>query len=127
MDSLFEKTKRFLSVCDGAHEICKGLHWSAEHHAEHILTDDIDDAILDYQDKIAEVVMGLTGQKFQVGDLKALVGSSKDCKSFLNELESDLISYKKELGSDIRVDGLINVLDDFATDISKWKYLSTLL
>ena len=127
MENLFEKTKHFLSVCDGAHEICKGLHWGAERHSEHILTDDIDGVILGYQDKIAEVVMGLTGQKYQVGDLKALVGSSKDCKSFLSELESDVISYKKELGGDVRMDAIKNILDDFASDIAKWKYLATFI
>ena len=67
MKELKSKCIEFLSYCDGYHEILKGLHWGATHHAEHILTDDIDGSVLEYQDKIAECVMGITDSKFGVG------------------------------------------------------------
>lgn len=122
---LRKDTIEFLSILDGAHETLKGLHWHAERHAEHILTDDIDHSVLEYQDKIAESVMGIIDDKFGVGELKALVGDAKEIHDFLDELMSDVKEYRENVG-----DGhpaIINIVDDFLTDITKWKYLATFL
>ena len=116
-------TNEFLSVLDGAHETLKGLHWSADNHSRHVLTDDIDHDVLEYQDKIAESVMGLIDDKFSVGELHALVGDSKEIKGFLNELYSDVKEYR---GKVEEYDAIVNIIDDFLTDITKWKYLATL-
>jgi hypothetical protein len=126
MEKLRKDTIEFLSMLDGYHEVCKGLHWSADRHSKHILTDDIDGAVLEYQDKIAEVVMGMIDDKFEVGELKALTSDAKDCKAMLEELESDTLNYKKEIGDEPKVAAIHNVIDDLLTDINKWKYLDTL-
>ena len=126
MADLFKNTKEFLSICDGNHQLCKGIHWSTDNKAEHLLIDDIDSAVLEYQDKVAECVMGLTGNKFSVGDLKSLLPQATNTKSMLDELEGDVIDYKNEIGDENRMAALHNILDDFLTDINKWKYLSTL-
>lgn len=125
MDNLREKTIKFLSICDGYHELCKGFHWSAEKHSDHILMDDVDSAVLEYQDKIAEVVMGMIDDKFKPGELHALVSNSKDIKSMLKEMQEDVLKFKSEIGDKPIVDALHNVLDDFLSDICKWKYLAT--
>ena len=94
MEELRKNTIEFLSMLDGYHQVCKGLHWGAVKHSEHILTDDIDSSVLEYQDKLAEVVMGMIDDKFKVGELKSLTSDAKDCESMLNELENDIIDFK---------------------------------
>ena len=126
MKNLQEKTLQFLSICEGMHQMLKGFHWGAVKHSIHILTDDIDHDILEYQDKIAEIVMGLTGVKYKAGDLKALVSDASDVKTLLNEFENDVLEYKKEVGNDARMSSVHNVIDDILSDVNKWKYLETL-
>jgi hypothetical protein len=87
--------------------------------------DEIDETVLEYQDKVAEVVMGLTGKKFQVGQLKALVGDSSSCSAFLNDLEKDVLKYKESIGNEAKVAAIHNIIDDFLSDIYKWKYRET--
>lgn len=127
MADLREKTIEFLSICDGAHQLCKGLHWEAKNHSTHVLMDDVDSAVLEYQDKIAEVVMGMIGDKFKVGELKALVSDATTPKEMLEELEKDVLEYKDAIGDEPKMAALHNIIDDFLTDINKWKYLETLL
>jgi DNA-binding ferritin-like protein len=129
MSELRKNTIEFLSILDGYHQICKGLHWGAVKHAEHILTDEIDGSVLEYQDKIAEIVMGMiisdNGEKFKVGELKSLTSNAKDCMSMLKEMEDDVIEYKGQIGDEAKMQAIHNVLDDMLSDINKWKYLST--
>ena len=127
MSDLRKNTLEFLSICDGAHQVCKGLHWGAVKHAEHILTDDIDSAVLEYHDKVAEIVMGMLDDKYHVGELKALVSNAKDINSFLDEFENDVMSYKEKLGNEPKTQAIHNVIDDLLSDINKWKYLATFI
>lgn len=126
MENLRKNTLEFLSICDGAHQLAKGLHWGADKHSQHILMDEVDESVLEYQDKVAEIVMGMIGDKYKPGELKSLVSNARDIKGMLNELESDVISYKTKIGDDKRMAALHNVIDDFLSDINKWKYLETL-
>lgn len=118
-----EDTKTFLSTLEGYHQLSKTLHWSAQSMSEHKLMDDIDHSILEYEDSIAEVVMGLTDSRFQNGDLKTLLPSSKDVKTMLRELKTDVKRYRDKVDFS---EGITNILDDFLTDIDKWNYLRTL-
>lgn len=126
MADFHKSTIEFLSICDGTHQLCKGIHWSTDNKSEHLLVDEIDDAVLEYQDKIAECAMGSTGIKFKIGDLKALLPEAKDTKGMLDELEHDVLNYKHIVGEDLKASAFHNILDDFLTDIYKWKYLATL-
>ena len=126
MENLRKNTIEFLSMLDGYHEVLKGLHWSAVQHSKHVRTDEIDGDILEYQDKIAEIVMGMINDKFKVGELKALMSDAKDCESMLNELESDTLAYKDNIGDEPKVAAIHNIIDDMLSDIYKWKYLNTL-
>ena len=102
----------------------KGLHWNSGCKAEHLLTDDIDEAILEYEDKIAENVMGNGGFRIGVGELKTMLPSAKSLTDMLNELETDVKKFKATLVEDKHA-GIINILDDLLTDINTWRYLKT--
>ena len=126
MKELKEITLNFLSECEGYHQLCKGLHWSTSNKAEHLLVDNIDDEVLSFQDRVAEAVMGMTNDKFGIGELKTLLPNSKTVESMLNELEEDTLSFKDGIGEDNKRSGLINILDELLESINKFKYLRTL-
>lgn len=115
----------FLSALEGYHSTLKMLHWSAERHSEHVLTDDIDSSILKYEDKISEVAMGALDTRFGIGDLKCMLPQSKDLKSVLKELKTDVNDFR-DAAEEKKMNGLVNILDDFTEDINTWEYLRTL-
>lgn len=124
MSTLKKDSIEFLSILEGNHQLLKGLHWNSGCKAEHLLTDDIDEAILEYEDKIAENVMGNGGFRIGVGELKTMLPSAKSLTDMLNELELDVKKYKATLVEDKHA-GIINILDDLLTDINTWRYLKT--
>ena len=71
--------------------------------------------------------MGLTGKKFTIGQLKTLLPNATTTEALLREILSDTIAFKKEIGDDIEVCALQNVLDDVLTDVSQLKYRAQLI
>lgn len=123
---LKEKAIEFLSSCEGYHQRAKELHWDAQKNSRHTLLDEIDSTVLDYQDKVAESVMGILNIRFGVGDLKTLVPDAKSLDTIIDEMLSDVINFKKEVEGEIKNSGLVNILDDFITDLNRFNYLKTL-
>ena len=127
MKQLKTKTIEFLSVLEGYHQCLKMLHWSATHHALHILTDDMDSEVLKVEDDIAECVMGVLDNKFGIGDLKTMLPEAKTLDGLLKEMKKDLLEFKSAVGDDAELSGLHNILDDYMQSINKWNYLRTLV
>ena len=48
----------FLSSLEGYHQRLKEIHFSTLNKSEHLLADDMDGDVLEYQDRIAEASMG---------------------------------------------------------------------
>lgn len=127
MKELKNKTIEYLSNIEGYHQCLKTLHWSATHHALHILTDDMDGEVLKVEDEIAECVMGILDIKFGIGDLKTMLPSAKTLDALLKEMKADLIEFKENVGDGADVAGLNNILDEYMQNINKWNYLRTLV
>ena len=121
-----ENGLNLLSNCEGYHQLLKGLHWQADNKSEHLLTDDMDSSVLDFEDKMAENIMGFLGEKFHTGELKTMLLEADNIKSLLDEMENDIASFVEEIGDDRKLGGIHNIIDDFLEDINKWKYLATL-
>lgn len=121
-----DKAKELLCSLEGYHQILKELHWSTDNHSRHILTDDIDSGVLEFEDELAEVVMGKLGEKFGRGDLKTMLPEAEELKGILDELEKDVNEFIDSIGGEHGYGGIYNVTDDFLSKIYKWKYLETL-
>lgn len=121
-----ENTKKLLSYLEGYHQRLKELHWSEDNHSRHLLTDEIDGGVLEFEDALAEVVMGKLGEKFGKGDLKTMVPQSEELKGLLVELEKDVNEFEESIGGEHGFGGVYNVVDDFLSSINKWQYLETL-
>lgn len=121
-----ENAKELLCSLEGHHQILKELHWSTDNHSRHLLTDEIDGGVLEFEDEIAEVVMGKLGEKFGKGDLKTMLPEAEELKGILDELEKDVNKFIDSIGGEHGYGGIYNVTDDFLSKIYKWKYLETL-
>lgn len=125
-----DKALELLCSLEGYHQALKMLHWSADNNHKHVLTDEIDGGVLEFEDELAEVVMGTLGEKFGKGDLKAMLPQAEELKGMLDELAGDLHTFTDSLSEDGEYDyaygGLMSVCDDFNAKVCKWKYLETL-
>lgn len=121
-----ENALKLLNSCEGYHSMLKTLHWSTDNHSRHLLTDDIDHGVLEFEDELAEVVMGKLGEKFGKGDLKTMLPEAEELKGILDELEKDVNEFIDSIGGEHGYGGIYNVTDDFLSKIYKWKYLETL-
>jgi hypothetical protein len=121
-----ENALELLQSLEGYHQRLKELHWSTDNHSRHLLTDDIDDGVLEFEDELAEAVMGKLGEKFGKGDLKTLLPNAEELKGVLDEMEDDVNKFSDSIGGEHGYGGIYNVTDDFLTKVYKWKYLETL-
>ena len=119
-----ENAVNFLSSLEGYHQQLKMLHWGADKHAKHILTDDIDGSVLSFEDEIAEMAMGYLNEKITDG-LKALLPENKELRGLLDELIDEVAKFEDEL-SEKENRGIVSACDDFIGKINKYKYLETL-
>lgn len=119
-----EKSVEFLSSLEGYHQQLKMLHWGADKHAKHLLTDDIDGEVLSFEDSIAEMSMGFLNEKITDG-LKALLPENKELRGLLDEMIADVVAFEDEADeNDNR--GIVSACDDFIGKLNKFKYLETL-
>ena len=114
----------FLSSLEGYHQMINLIHWSTEYKSEHLLTDEIDSAVLTFEDEIAEISMGMLKERITSG-LKSLISESKNLINLLTDLENDILELKKKINNDVACCGLENCCDDFLQKIKKWQYLAT--
>lgn len=121
-----EKALELLQSMEGNHQRLKELHWATDNHSRHMLTDEIDKGVLEFEDELAEVVMGKLGEKFGKGDLKTMLPNAEELKGILDEMEDDVNNFIDSIGGEHGYGGIYNVTDDFLSKIYKWKYLETL-
>jgi hypothetical protein len=121
-----DKALELLCSLEGYHQALKMMHWSTDNHSKHLLTDEIDGDVLEFEDELAEVVMGTLGEKFGKGDLKTMLPEAEELKGMLDELEGDVNKFIDSIGGEHGYGGIYNVTDDFLSKICKWKYLETL-
>lgn len=102
----------------------KEIHWNTESNATHLLCDEIEDTIHDCEDRFAEIIMGLSGEKFKIGDLIPMVPDTEELIPMLKEMNDEVKDFKKELSED--EDGPVtNILDDLLEAINKYRYRAT--
>lgn len=118
-----ENAVEFLSSLEGYHQQLKMLHWGADKHAKHILTDEIDGEVLSFEDEIAEMAMGFLNEKITDG-LKALLPENKELRGLLDELIEEVVKFEDE-ATEKENRGIVSTCDDFIGKLNKYKYLET--
>ena len=102
----------------------KEIHWNTNNNSEHLLCDEISDALSDCEDRFTECAMGMEGVHFKIGDLKPMLPHSTSLIPMLKELETEILELKDSLTSS-KDDGLMNILDEMLENCGKYKYRAT--
>ena len=102
----------------------KKIHFTTTSQAEHLRTDNAVGEILDYADRIMENCMGLFG-RITMDQLKYEdFGTFTNDKAYYQAIRQKLQAFRKTIESNTNMNGVINIVDEFAQDLNKWIYLS---
>ena len=101
----------------------KEIHWNTDNNAEHLLCDEVSDDLSNCEDRFTECAMGLSDNKFKIGDLVPYLPNSVKLLPMLKELESEIKDFRKTLNEN--ENGLTNIIDDMLEFCGKYKYRAT--
>ena len=124
-----ENKKKFaemISSLEGYHQALKSIHWTTKSNATHLLSDEIDEGVLSFEDEFAEFTMGILGVSYSLADFKTLLPSSRELGEVLSEMKGDVEELRAYVDGSKGYSGLVSLLDDFMGKIDKWKFRSTL-
>lgn len=102
----------------------KEIHWNTDNNAEHLLCDEVEEAIHDLEDRFAECAMGITDKKIKVGDLKPMLPHATKLKDMLRELADETMDMKDNFDG-YQYSGLENICDDIMEMCGKYMYRTT--
>ena len=108
----------------GAYLAGKKIHFTTTAQAEHLRTDEATKTILDYADRIMENCMGLFGRVTQDQFTYLDFSSFTNDKAYYQALRQKLQAFRKAIESNTNMNGVINIVDEFAQEINRWIYLS---
>ena len=99
----------------------KNIHWSSNNMSEHKLFDDIEDAVAEVQDEIAEVAQGVY-ERLKLNDLKPRRYNISTSKKMLQDLLNDTQQFLTTLRSKELV-GVKSTVEAFIGKLNQFKYL----
>lgn len=102
------------------------LHWSASSHSLHVVINDFQSEIDDFEDAIAENAIALW-DFIRPGELKPELPEAKEFEILLEDLRGLLISIKREASDSMMWTGIINRTDDFFEVVNKYIYLTKII
>jgi hypothetical protein len=100
----------------------KELHFSANRHSIHIILDDFEGELSEFEDEIMEELQAIHGQ-YTPGEINPVLPKSLDSDSLLREIRADLINMREFLDRQPMYSGSVSVLDDFLHNVNKTIYL----
>lgn len=120
----------FISKLESFKTKCKNLHWSAPNDPIHVRLDEFLDEISDYEDSIAEEVMGIT-DKFKPTDINPVpfthIQSITNASDFIEEISKETNAFYDSLcGECSFYAGIKSETETFIHNINKYKYLFSL-
>lgn len=117
----------FISKLEAFKTKCKNLHWSAPNEPIHVRLDEFLDVLSDYEDSVAEEVMGITKQ-FKPTDINPApfthIQSIINASDFIEAISKETDIFYNNLCSSCA--GLKSETETFIHNINKYKYLFSL-
>ena len=122
IDGKSVSTINFIGVVEGWKFRCKQLHWASRKKNIHVYLDEFLQILSDYQDSIAEDVMGISGN-FNVDTVKCVPCNCENAKVFIANIKLATESYYNTIPSDTEYVGIKSETENFIHNINKYKYL----
>lgn len=80
----------------------------------------------DYQDALAEDIMGVLGSRLSPNSLKGTPGSSNNAIDFIKEVDTSTVGFYKKISNNPNYAGIKSETETFIHNIKKYNYLFNL-
>lgn len=116
----------FVNECYGAYLKLKEIHWNTYSNTTHVRVDEATEGILSYIDKLMENTIGADApNRPSLGYLNPIIPESSSRVEILVTLNRRANSLADRLQSPVSR-GIINILDDFASELNSYQYFNTM-
>lgn len=116
----------FICKLEGWKTKCKNLHWAAPKKNVHVYLDEFLEVISDYQDTVAEGIMGVLSVHLGPSDVKGDPGNAQNAQQFVDEVKAGTLSFYKQIPEDPLYAGLKSECETFIQNVNKFDYLFSL-
>ena len=115
----------FICQLEGWKTKCKNLHWSAPNEMIHARLDEFLDIISDFQDSLAEEMMGIFG-KLNPNDVQGVSTNFNTAMEFISAVKMNTLKYYRGIPQTPDFAGLKSECESFIHEINKYTYLFSL-
>ena len=116
----------FICKLEGWKTKCKNLHWAAPKKNVHVYLDEFLEVISDYQDTVAEGIMGVLSVHLGPSDVKGDPGNAQNAQQFVDEVKAGTLSFYKQIPENPLYAGLKSECETFIQNVNKFDYLFSL-
>ena len=116
----------FICKLEGWKTKCKNLHWAAPKKNVHVYLDEFLEVISDYQDTVAEGIMGVLSVHLGPSDVKGDPGNAQNAQQFVDEVKAGILSFYKQIPENPLYAGLKSECETFIQNVNKFDYLFSL-
>lgn len=116
----------FICKLEGWKTKCKNLHWAAPKKNVHVYLDEFLEVISDYQDTVAEGIMGVLSVHLGPSDVKGDPGNAQNAQQFVGEVKAGTLSFYKQIPESPLYAGLKSECETFIQNVNKYDYLFSL-
>ena len=116
----------FICKLEGWKTKCKNLHWAAPKKNVHVYLDEFLEVISDYQDTVAEGIMGVLSVHLGPSDVKGDPGNAQNAQQFVDEVKVGTLSFYKQIPENPLYAGLKSECETFIQNVNKFDYLFSL-
>ena len=116
----------FICKLEGWKTKCKNLHWAAPKKNVHVYLDEFLEVISDYQDTVAEGIMGVLSVHLGPSDVKGDPGNAQNAQQFVDEVKAGTLNFYKQIPEDPLHAGLKSECETFIQNVNKFDYLFSL-
>ncbi len=116
----------FICKLEGWKTKCKNLHWAAPKKTVHVYLDEFLEVISDYQDTVAEGIMGVLSVHLGPSDVKGDPGNAQTAQQFVDEVKAGTLNFYKQIPENPLYAGLKSECETFIQNVNKYDYLFSL-
>ena len=102
------------------------MHWAAPKKNVHVYLDEFLEVISDYQDTVAEGIMGVLSTHLGPNDVKGDPGDTTNAKEFIDEVKAFTLDFYEKIPTSALYAGLKSECETFIQNVNKYDYLFSL-
>lgn len=122
----FPQFVQFINQLEGWKTKCKNLHWAAEKNNIHVRLDEFLKILSDYQDTVAEGIMGVLCTHLGPNDVKGDPGTITCPMEFICNVLDETLKFYQTIPDEPLYAGLKSECETFIFNINKYSYLFSL-